>query len=85
MEPICMYIPNCDTGSTHLRKAISHTLAATRCVYATSEHIWVFYCRKHYQRSRYSNPKEYANLECDLYLGSLALMPHSSSVDPSSL
>jgi len=65
-EPICMYIPNCDTGST-LRKAVSHIFGRNKmCTRLIPEHIWVFYCRKHYQRSRYRNPMEYAKLQCDL-------------------
>lgn len=67
IQPIaCMYIPNCDTGST-LRKAISHIFGRNKmCTRLVPQHIWVHYCRKHYQRSRYRNPKEYAKLQCDL-------------------
>ena len=62
----CMYIPNCDTGS-QLRKAISHIFGRNKmCTRLIPQHIWVHYCRKHYQRSRYRNPKEYAKLQCDL-------------------
>jgi len=66
-QPIaCMYIPNCDTGST-LRKAISHIFGRNKmCTRLIPQRIWVHYCRKHYQRSRYRNPKEYAKLQCDL-------------------
>ena len=40
---------------------------ATRCAQDSFlRHVWVHYCRKHYQRSRYRNPKEYAKLQCDL-------------------
>jgi hypothetical protein len=61
-----MYIPNCDTGS-QLRKAISHIFGRNKmCTRLIPQHIWVHYCRKHYQRSRYRNPKEYAKLQCDL-------------------
>ncbi|KAI1001318.1 hypothetical protein K3495_g6882 [Podosphaera aphanis] len=62
----CMYIPNCDTGS-QLRKAISHIFGRNKiCTRQIPSHVWVHYCRKHYQRSRYRNPKEYAKLQCDL-------------------
>ncbi len=66
-QPIaCMYIPNCDTGS-QLRKAISHIFGRNKmCTRLIPQRIWVHYCRKHYQRSRYRNPKEYAKLQCDL-------------------
>lgn len=36
------------------------------CTRLIPQHVWVHYCRKHYQRSRYRNPKEYAKLQCDL-------------------
>ncbi|CAD6500605.1 BgTH12-06315 [Blumeria graminis f. sp. triticale] len=62
----CMYIPHCDTGS-QLRKAISHIFGRNKiCTRQIPSHVWVHYCRKHYQRSRYRNPKEYAKLQCDL-------------------
>lgn len=63
---ICMYIENCDTGSQP-RKAISHIFGRNKmCTRLIPSHVWVHYCRKHYQRSRYRNPKEYAKLQCDL-------------------
>lgn len=63
---VCMYIPNCDTGS-QARKAISHIFGRNKmCTRLIPQHVWVHYCRKHYQRSRYRNPKEYAKLQCDL-------------------
>ncbi|CAG8949793.1 hypothetical protein HYFRA_00004116 [Hymenoscyphus fraxineus] len=65
-DVVCMYIPNCDTGS-QLRKAISHIFGRNKmCTRLIPQHVWVHYCRKHYQRSRYRNPKEYAKLQCDL-------------------
>ncbi|RAL61404.1 hypothetical protein DID88_009334 [Monilinia fructigena] len=36
------------------------------CTRLIPQSVWVHYCRKHYQRSRYRNPKEYAKLQCDL-------------------
>lgn len=63
---VCMYIQNCDTGSQP-RKAISHIFGRNKmCTRLIPSHVWVHYCRKHYQRSRYRNPKEYAKLQCDL-------------------
>lgn len=35
------------------------------CTRMVPQHVWVHFCRKHYQRSRYRNPKEYAKLQCD--------------------
>lgn len=64
--PECMYIQDCDTGSQP-RKAISHIFGRNKmCTRLIPQSVWVHYCRKHYQRSRYRNPKEYAKLQCDL-------------------
>jgi hypothetical protein len=62
----CMFVQDCDTNST-LRKAISHIFGRNKmCTRLIPSRVWVHYCRKHYQRSRYRNPKEYAKLQCDL-------------------
>lgn len=62
----CMYIDNCDTGSQP-RKAISHIFGRNKlCTRMIPAHVWVHYCRKHYQRSRYRNGHEYAKLQIDL-------------------
>ncbi|KAM0333260.1 hypothetical protein ACHAQA_001921 [Verticillium albo-atrum] len=62
----CMYIENCDTGSQP-RKAISHIFGRNKlCTRMIPPHVWVHYCRKHYQRSRYRNGHEYAKLQIDL-------------------
>ncbi len=63
-----MYTENCDTGSA-LRKAISHIFGRNKiCTRMIPQCIWVHYCRKHYQRSRYRNSQEYAKLQCELVL-----------------
>ncbi|KAI0414094.1 hypothetical protein F5X98DRAFT_260495 [Xylaria grammica] len=62
----CMYITNCDTGSS-LRKVVSHIFGRNKlCTRMIPDHVWVHFCRKHYQRSRYRNPQEYAKLQCEL-------------------
>ncbi|KAI2625841.1 hypothetical protein GGR54DRAFT_637616 [Hypoxylon sp. NC1633] len=62
----CMYKPNCDTGS-QLRKAISHIFGRNKtCTRKIPPHVWVHFCRKHYQRSRYRNAQEWARVQCDL-------------------
>jgi len=62
----CMYITDCDTGSA-MRKAVSHIFGRNKmCTRMIPPRIWVYYCRKHYQRSRYRNPKEYCKVQCDL-------------------
>ncbi|KAI1107085.1 hypothetical protein F4804DRAFT_340089 [Jackrogersella minutella] len=63
---VCMYKPNCDTGS-QLRKAISHIFGRNKtCTRNIPSHVWVHFCRKHYQRSRYRNAQEWARVQCDL-------------------
>ncbi|KAH8671062.1 hypothetical protein BX600DRAFT_509768 [Xylariales sp. PMI_506] len=62
----CMYVDNCDTGSSP-RKAISHIFGRNKlCTRMIPQHVWVHFCRKHYQRSRYRNAQEYAKLQCEL-------------------
>lgn len=67
-EPKCMFVSPCTTGSS-LRKAISHIFGRNKlCTKAIPNHIWVHYCRKHYQRSRYRNATDYALRQVDLVL-----------------
>ncbi|KXJ89249.1 hypothetical protein Micbo1qcDRAFT_122209, partial [Microdochium bolleyi] len=62
----CMYVDNCDTNSS-LRKAISHIFGRNKlCTRMIPAPVWVHYCRKHYQRSRYRNAQEYAKLQAEL-------------------
>ncbi|KAI0851288.1 hypothetical protein F5Y00DRAFT_259824 [Daldinia vernicosa] len=64
--PVCMYQQDCDTGST-LRKAISHIFGRNKtCTRNIPTKVWVHYCRKHYQRSRYRNGPEWADTQCEL-------------------
>lgn len=61
-----MYVDNCDTNSS-LRKAISHIFGRNKlCTRMIPAPVWVHYCRKHYQRSRYRNAQEYAKLQAEL-------------------
>lgn len=63
-----MYIENCNTGSQP-RKAISHIFGRNKlCTRMIPNHVWVHFCRKHYQRSRYRNGHEYAKLQIDLVI-----------------
>ncbi|KAK9782898.1 hypothetical protein SCAR479_01241 [Seiridium cardinale] len=62
----CMYVDNCETGSQP-RKAISHIFGRNKlCTRMIPQHVWVHFCRKHYQRSRYRNAQEYSKLQCEL-------------------
>ncbi|KAI9671905.1 MAG: hypothetical protein M1817_003451 [Caeruleum heppii] len=64
--PKCSYTENCTTGSP-LRKVVSHIFGRNKlCTRQIPKGVWVHYCRKHYQRSRYRNPKGFALLQCDL-------------------
>lgn len=67
-SPKCMFVQPCTTGST-LRKAISHIFGRNKlCTKSIPAHIWVHYCRKHYQRSRYRNATDYALRQVELVL-----------------
>ncbi|OBT75107.1 hypothetical protein VF21_05511 [Pseudogymnoascus sp. 05NY08] len=62
----CMFKKGCDTGSQP-RKAVSHIFGRNKmCTRLIPEHVWVRYCRKHYQRSRYREPKNWPRCQCDL-------------------
>ncbi|KAI9849971.1 MAG: hypothetical protein M1838_006229 [Thelocarpon superellum] len=64
--PKCSYTSLCSTGSP-LRKVVSHIFGRNKlCTRQIPPGVWVHYCRKHYQRSRYRNPKGFALLQCDL-------------------
>ncbi|KAI9768787.1 MAG: hypothetical protein M1840_004601 [Geoglossum simile] len=64
--PRCSYTDNCTTGSP-LRKVVSHIFGRNKlCTRQIPKSVWVHYCRKHYQRSRYRNPRGFALLQCDL-------------------
>lgn len=65
-EPRCMFVANCDTGS-QLRKAISHLFGRNKsCTLKIPKHVWVYYCRKHYQRIRYRNARTYPSNQMEL-------------------
>ncbi|PFH60701.1 hypothetical protein XA68_10500 [Ophiocordyceps unilateralis] len=65
-EPVCMYVADCDTGS-QLRKAISHLFGRNKsCTLKIPKEVWVYYCRKHYQRIRYRNAREYPTKQMEL-------------------
>ena len=62
----CMFTENCDTGA-QLRKAISHFFGRNKsCTLKIPPQVWVYYCRKHYQRIRYRNSKDYGLIQIDL-------------------
>ncbi|EGX50671.1 hypothetical protein AOL_s00075g97 [Orbilia oligospora ATCC 24927] len=64
--PKCSYVEDCNTGSP-LRKVVSHIFGRNKLsTRQIPKNIWVYYCRKHYQRSRYRDPKGFAKLQCEL-------------------
>ncbi|KAF3915039.1 hypothetical protein ABW21_db0201879 [Orbilia brochopaga] len=65
-EPQCSYVEDCNTQSP-LRKVVSHIFGRNKLsTRQIPRNIWVYYCRKHYQRSRYRDLKGFAKLQCDL-------------------
>ncbi|KAA8913535.1 hypothetical protein FN846DRAFT_886589 [Sphaerosporella brunnea] len=59
-EPKCSYCSVCTTGSP-LRKVVSHIFGRNKLsTRQIPKNVWVYYCRKHYQRSRYRNPRGFA-------------------------
>jgi len=66
-----MHIDNCDTQAPY-RKAISHIFGRNKlCTRSIPDFVWVHYCRKHYQRSRYRSPHAYALAQCRLVLDTI--------------
>jgi hypothetical protein len=62
----CLYMSNCDTNAPR-RKAVSHIFGRNKmCTRLIPKEIWVYYCRKHYQRARYRNGKMWAKLQVEL-------------------
>lgn len=62
----CLYMSNCDTNAPR-RKAVSHIFGRNKmCTRLIPKRIWVYYCRKHYQRARYRNGKMWAKLQVEL-------------------
>ncbi|KAG5973300.1 hypothetical protein E4U58_005343 [Claviceps cyperi] len=65
-KPVCMFVDDCDTGS-QLRKAISHLFGRNKtCTLKIPKMVWVYYCRKHYQRVRYRNARTYPVTQMEL-------------------
>lgn len=59
-SPKCSYCHICSTGSP-LRKVVSHIFGRNKLsTRQIPKNVWVYYCRKHYQRSRYRNPRGFA-------------------------
>lgn len=62
----CALVPDCTTGSS-ARKAVSHFFGRNKsCTLSIPDYIWLYYCRKHYQRVRYRTGSDYAKTQIGL-------------------
>lgn len=67
----CSFVPDCTTGSS-ARKAVSHFFGRNKsCTLSIPETMWLYYCRKHYQRVRYRTGSEYAKTQINLVMDQL--------------
>ncbi|KAK3903229.1 hypothetical protein C8A05DRAFT_14796, partial [Staphylotrichum tortipilum] len=59
----CKYIEVCtisQSADANWRKTMSHIFGRNKnCTRSIPEHVWMWMCRKHYQRSRYRNALEF--------------------------
>ena len=62
----CFFMSDCILKSPE-RKTISHFFGRNKaCTQAIPNAVWVPYCRRHYQRSRYRNITKFANVQLEL-------------------
>ncbi|KAL2268720.1 hypothetical protein VTJ83DRAFT_3566 [Remersonia thermophila] len=60
MEGMCHISADKDPSKVDWRKAMSHIFGRNKnCTRSIPEDVWLFMCRKHYQRGRYRNNHEY--------------------------
>ncbi|KAJ5475599.1 hypothetical protein N7539_007886 [Penicillium diatomitis] len=77
-SPVCEFSRPCRMGPSpdgvHFRKVVSHLFGRNKAsTKSFPESVWVFYCRKHYQRARYRAAQWPFN-QCELLLQSLDRM-----------
>ena len=64
----------CSAGSAHFRKVISHIFGRNKkCTIGIPDYVWIYYCRKHYQRARYRT-SEWPFRQCDLAMDTVRNM-----------
>lgn len=64
----------CSAGSAHFRKVISHIFGRNKkCTIGIPDYVWIYYCRKHYQRARYRT-NEWPFRQCDLVMDTVRNM-----------
>ncbi|KAL2204015.1 hypothetical protein CC79DRAFT_1372033 [Sarocladium strictum] len=62
----CIFVDKCATNSP-IRKSVSHFFGRNKgTTLQIPEHIWLVYCRQHYQRLRYRLGQKYALHQLDL-------------------
>ncbi|KAL1953914.1 hypothetical protein VTO42DRAFT_2036 [Malbranchea cinnamomea] len=71
----------CSTESTHFRKVISHIFGRNKkCTIGIPDYVWIYYCRKHYQRARYRTG-EWPFRQCDLAMDTIRNMREWGGVE----
>ncbi|KAM5440923.1 hypothetical protein MferCBS31731_004062 [Microsporum ferrugineum] len=74
MAQQCQFDESCSTGSSHYRKVISHIFGRNKkCTVNIPDSVWIYYCRKHYQRARYRND-EWPFTQCRLAIDTICNM-----------
>jgi hypothetical protein len=76
--PTCEFSRPCHMSpspdGTHFRKIVSHLFGRNKAsTKLFPDHVWVWYCRKHYQRARY-RAAQWPFTQCELLLQSLDRM-----------
>ncbi|KAF3480002.1 uncharacterized protein GIQ15_06978 [Arthroderma uncinatum] len=70
----CQFDETCSTGSSHYRKVISHIFGRNKkCTVNIPDSVWIYHCRKHYQRARYRND-EWPFTQCRLAIDTISNM-----------
>jgi hypothetical protein len=61
MEGVCHMTADVDQAKINWRKAMSHVFGRNKnCTRSIPDRVWLWFCRKHYQRGRYRNGHDYA-------------------------
>ncbi|KAK4121416.1 hypothetical protein N657DRAFT_128738 [Parathielavia appendiculata] len=56
----CLMTKDLDPATVNWRKSMSHIFGRNKnCTRSIPEHVWMWVCRKHYQRARYRNTHEF--------------------------
>lgn len=82
--PLCEFSCPCKMSPSpdgvHFRKIVSHLFGRNKAsTKLFPEHVWVYYCRKHYQRARY-RAEQWPFNQCELLMQSLDRMEEWGNV-----